>query len=386
MEGHNRVETSFDRIVASLHEAMLDETRWQEASILIDEACGLTGSHLVVFGGHDNDAVWLFDKAYWRGELREDLARDYALNYFPRDERIPSLLALPDRRVAPVADLYTDRELSTSPTYNELLARADARNGLNMRMDGPNGLHIVWALANPTQPDGWNSRQIKLIEHVLPHIRQFVRVRNALAGAEALNASLADLLDNTLAGVICLDWRGKIVQTNDRARAILRGGDGLADRDGFLRARHAKDDVTLGTLLARVLPRTGGEAVTGGSIRVARPAGLPQYALHAIPVAAHRAGFGVGRIAALVLIVEPGVKPAIRPEIVAATLGLSRAESEVAAALAEGLTVPDIARTTYRAESTVRWQIKRIHAKLGLSRQADLVRIVLSLANPAPRR
>ena len=48
--------------------------------------------------------------------------------------------------------------------------------------------------------------------------------------------------------------------------------------------------------------------------------------------------------------------------------------------------MPDIARATYRAESTVRWQIKRIHAKLGLSRQADLVRIVLSLANPAPRR
>ena len=315
------------------------------------------------------------------------MARDYALNYFPRDERIPSLLALPDRRVAPVADLYTDRELRTSPTYNELLARADARNGLNMRMDGPHGLHIVWALANPTEPDGWNSEQIKQIKRLLPHIRQFVRVRNALAGAEALNASLADLLDNTLAGVVCLDWRGKIVQANDRARAILRGGDGLTDRDGFLRARRAEDDFMLGTLLARVLPRTGGDAATGGSIRIARPAGLPQYALHGIPVSRDHAGFGVGRVAALVLIVEPGVRPRpISPEIVAATLGLSRAESEVAAALAEGSTVPDIARTTYRAESTVRWQIKRIHAKLGLSRQADLVRIVLSLANPAPRR
>ena len=108
--------------------------------------------------------------------------------------------------------------------------------------------------------------------------------------------------------------------------------------------------------------------------------------MHGIPVSRDHAGFGVGRVAALVLIVEPGVRPAISPEIIAATLGLSRAESEVAAALAEGSTVPDIARTTYRAESTVRWQIKRIYAKLGLSRQADLVRIVLSLANPAPRR
>ena len=385
MGEQDRVETSFDRIIASLHEAMLDETRWREASILIDEACGLAGSHLVVFGGHDNDAAWLFDKAYWRGEFREELARDYALNYFPRDERIPRIFALPDRRVVRVADLLTDRELRTSPTYNELLAPAGSADGLNIRMDGPHGLHIVWALADSTEPDGWNSRQIKLIERLLPHIRQFVRVRNALAGAEALNSSLADLLGNAQAGVICLDWRGKIVQANDRARAILRGGDGLTDRDGFLRARRTEDDVTLGTLLARVLPRSGGDAATGGSIRVAGPAGLPQYALHAIPVAAHRAGLGVGRIAALVLIVEPGVRPAISPEIVAATLGLSRAESKVAAALAEGSTVPDIAQTMYRAESTVRWQIKRIYAKLGLSRQADLVRIVLSLPRVASR-
>jgi len=82
-----------------------------------------------------------------------------------------------------------------------------------------------------------------------------------------------------------------------------------------------------------------------------------------------------------VLVVEPGAKPAIAPESVAATLGLSKAESEVAAALAEGSTVTDIARTTCRAESSVRWQIKRIHAKLGLSRQTDLVRIVLSVVS-----
>ena len=147
MEEQDRVETPFDRIVAALHEAMLDETRWREASILIDEACGLAGSHLVVLGGDDNDAAWLFDKAYWRGEFREELARDYALNYFPRDERIPRMLALPDRRVVRVADLLTDRELRTSPTYNELLTPAGSADGLNIRMDGPHGLHIVWALA-----------------------------------------------------------------------------------------------------------------------------------------------------------------------------------------------------------------------------------------------
>ena len=104
-----------------------------------------------------------------------------------------------------------------------------------------------------------------MIERLLPHIRQFVRVRQALVGAHALGASLAELLDNTMAGVIYLDWRAMIVQANARARGILRHGDGLADRGGVLRARRAADDVKLGRLLARVLPRSGGQANSEGA-------------------------------------------------------------------------------------------------------------------------
>ena len=58
----------------------------------------------------------------------------------------------------------------------------------------------------------------------------------------------------------------------------------------------------------------------------------------------------------------------MEPEAVAAALGLTRAESRVAAALAEGMSVRDIAAASGRAESTVRWTVKRIHARLGISR------------------
>ncbi len=372
-------QDQFDRIIASLHEAMLDDTRWRETSALIDDACGITGTHLVLVGGdpHDNPQ-WLFDKPYWRGELRADLARDYAENYFPSDERIPRLLRLPDRRVVRVTDIYTERELKLSPTFNELLRRAGARDGLNIRMDGPVGIHICWALANPTTSGGWSSEQIEMIERLLPHIRQFIRVRQALLGAHALGASLSGLLDNMMIGVVCLDWRGMIVQANCRARSILRHNDGLVDRGGFLRAHVAADDRQLRSLLAHAVPRSGAQAA-GGSMTVARSRALPRFVLHVTPVDVHDAGFGIGQVAALVLIVDPTAKPRIDPERVAATLGLTRAESQVAAALAEGSTMREIAADKHRAESTVRELVKRIHAKLGVSRRADLVRMVLSV-------
>ena len=240
-------------------------------------------------------------------------------------------------------------------------------------------------LSDQATSSGCEPEQFAMIERLLPHIRQFVRVRQALTGAAALGASLSGLLDNMLVGVLCLDWRGMIVQANARARDILRHGEGLVDREGFLGARTAEDECRLRRLLAKVLPRFGG-AGSGGSIAVARVSARPRVALHLTPVKLGETGFGFGygHVAALALVVDPLAKPCIDPEHVATTLGLTAAEGHVAAALAGGATIREIATATHRAQSTVQELSKRIHAKLGISRRADLVRMVLSLADPSP--
>ena len=220
-------QDAFDHIVAALHETALNDSLWPRTSTLIDEAVGMWGSHLAVESGHTrDDAEFVFGDAYCRGELVE-MGRMYANIYFPHDERVQRLLRLPDSRVVHVTHVYTEHELQTSPTYNELLSRFGAGNGLNLRMDGPDGLHIIWAFTDPDDPRGWRSEQIALIKQLLPHIRQFVRVRQALASAEALGTSLISLLDNAQLGVLFLDRHGTIVETNTRGLRILRRSDSL---------------------------------------------------------------------------------------------------------------------------------------------------------------
>ncbi len=375
-------QDNFDRIVSALHEAALDDTLWPSTSALIDEAVGMVGTHLLILSGQTRtDLKIIFERSTYSGRPVEwDL--EYAQHYFPHDERVPRFLRLPDSRVVHVPTLYTEQEWKTSPTPNELLRRSHGRNGLNMRLDGPDGLHIAWALADSTDPNGWRSDQIALITSLLPHIRQFVRVRQALARAEALRSSLTQLLDNALIGVLSLNRQGIIVETNTRALRVLRRRDGVVDRDGGLHARFPTDDATLQRLIGRALPRWG-QAASGGSMQVRRASGTLPLTLHISPVE-QRADFGAQRVAVLVLLVDPRERPRIAPASLATALGLTRAESQVAAALAAGHSVRDIAVATSRTQASVRWHIKRMHAKLGLSRQADLVRLVLMTARLSP--
>ena len=371
-------QDAFARILASLYDAMLDDTRWPATSALIDEACGITGNALLVGEGPPDDIRVTFVGLYYRGQRRPDLEREYLDVYQPIDEAIPRVRQLPDSHLVPIKDLYTAEELKTSRTYNEAFRRAQYQHGVNVLLAGPGGSRMTWSLADPVASEGWGSSQIAMVRRLTPHIRQFIRVRQALVRAEAHGTTVTALLDNTRIGVLHLDRRGKIIEVNDRARSILRHGDGLSDRDGVLGALNPYDQLHLEGLVAGALPTA---AVTvSGSMLLARPSGLPPFVVHVKPVGVHQPDYGARHIAALALIVEPGSQHRIDPGLVARTLRLTPMESQVAVWLAEGKSVRDMAEATGRTEGSIYWHLKQIYQRLPVSRQVDLVRLVLSSA------
>ena len=372
-------QDAFERILASLYDAMLDDARWPAASALIDEACGMAGNTVMVGEGPKDDVRALFVGAYCRGQRYQDLEREYLESYYPTDERVPRVRRLPDGRLAHVKELYTTEELKTSPTYNELMGRFERQNSLNVRLDGPDGSHITWGLGDPVDSDGWGSSRLAMVTGLLPHVRQFVRVRQALVRAGARNATVTALLDNPRIGVVHLDRRGRVMAANDRARGILRRGDGLSARGGTLRARAPADQARLERLTGDAL-RACGEAAVSGSMLLRRSSLSPPFVVHVKPVSVPQPDYGARHVAALVLIVEPGRQNRVDPNLVAATLDLTPAETQVAVWLAEGKSVRDMAEATGHTERAIYWHLRQIYQKQSISRQVDLVRLVLSLA------
>lgn len=370
----------FDRILVSLHDAMLDDVHWHATAKLVDEACRTKGNMLGFGERHSqDDAQVFFARICHRGEWRQDWEREYFEVYYPLDERIPRLAQMLDSRLVHVTDLYTDEERKTSPVYNEAMLRAESQNSLHVRLDGPGGSDIGWVICDPRGSEGWETGQVEMIERLLPHIRQFVHVRDVLIGAKALGASLSGLLETIRCGVIHLDQRGRIVEINDRALGILRRADGLSDQGGFLGAWLPDDNASLQRLVARALPPFGSQGFSG-SVTIGRLSRQPRLAVHISPVTDSQLGYRNRRVAALVLVVDPAGQPRINPRLVAESLGLTPTEARVAAMLSEGKTVRDIAATMGRQEGAIHWLLHQIYEKNGISRQVDLVRMVLSLS------
>ena len=372
-------EEHFERILTLLHEAALDEVHWLEAARLINEVIQ-TKSSFLIFSERRlySEVETFFVRSTIDGQRREDIERRYFRDYFLGDEGVPGFKRQPNGQLVHLRDRYTDPEKKTSKTYNLILRDAHAQNGLIVRLTGPGGSQIGWGIGDSTARGGWGSAQLRMISDLLPHVRHFVRVRQALADAEALGSSLADLLDNHRFGVIQIDRQGRIVEANDWARGLLREGDGLFDRDGCLAARIKADNTELQRLLARARAPLGIRA-SAGSMTVRQRAKRTRLAVHVNPVAERPWDNRSRSVAALVLVADAESSARIDPGIVAAALGLTPSESRLAVMLAAGYSVRTIAARTRRTEGTVRWHLNQIYRKRRISRQADLVRLVLSL-------
>ena len=377
-------DDAFERILASLYRAMIADAHWPGTSALIDEACGVGGSGLVVGEGSGGAARIHFARLLYRGEPRPDLAREYLDVHYPHDAGMRRLMGRPEGRLVHLPDLYTEDELKTSPVYNEGWRRLGARKGLSVHFDDADGLRLVWCIADPVGSGDWQPDRLRLIERLAPHVRQFVRVRQALAAADALGAGCGGPArqpphrawwSSTVAGGC---WR-----RTAPALSLLRRGDGLVDRDGVLDARLPGDRRRLRGLLARALPRLWGKPPGGGSMTVERPSGGARLVLHVSPVGRGTADFGGRRVAALVLVVDPARRPRIDPVRVAQVLDLSPSQGRVAALLAEGRSVGEIAEVTGYTAGYVRWILKRIYNKQGVSGQVALVSRVLATDAPA---
>ena len=216
----------FERVLVSLHEAALDPVHWPVAAGLTEEVSGSRGSALGSGGGSWGDATIAFTRVCIGGQRREDLERRYFNEYWHRDERVSRLLRLRHGEVVHNNDLYTDAEKKTSPTYNEFLRDTASQNGLHVRLHGPEGSNILWNLGDPVTRGGWGSAQVETVTRLLPHVRQFVCVRQVLADAGALGRSLIELLDNSRFGVIHLGRHAGIMAANDRRATSCCGATG----------------------------------------------------------------------------------------------------------------------------------------------------------------
>ncbi len=235
--------------------------------------------------------------------------------------------------------------------------------------------HLLYVMFSRSLSKGafWQD-DVDLMRRLLPTLRRGLQAGEKHKRMQSVQRIALDTLDAMPIGVVLLDGGGSVLAANRFAREVMDTESGL-----FMSAAGLGVQLSGGRLKLRDLivggPARGAERSNEAQgFSLPREMGRRAVTLLLVPVKDYPQARDRDDPVAILFIADPQRTVEIDPRRLSRIYGLSRAEARVAALLAGGKRLDDVAATLGLTYETVRKHLKQIFAKTGTERQADLVR------------
>ncbi|WP_156839603.1 helix-turn-helix transcriptional regulator [Novosphingobium aquimarinum] len=288
---------------------------------------------------------------------------DYASRLFTIDP----FTGLPEGQVASFREFVSEEALQRNPAFRDFMSSLEV---LGVDIDLPDRLQLRLRLTRAVHEPPFAREDIERLQQLVPHVRIALQLFERLSSVETEQQIYAGAVAQMAIGVVILNREGKAMRLNSQASAILAKSDGISLRNDTVMFENAD----LGRQLrARLADTQNTEPLT---LRIDRPSGAGDLLLviSRAPGPDHVAA-GVGP-AAVLFLTDPTDTPPIAAEALRDLLGLTPGEAEVAARLADGLSLAEVADRLGISPNTVRAHLRSIFGKTGVKRQSQLIQLV----------
>jgi len=270
--------------------------------------------------------------------------------------------------------------------YNEVMVPQGFRHTLVLGLDGLRHCNAGVILQRTAAQGPFTDEAVRRLQALGGHLRQSLDLHARLLDARGIETGMAEALDHAPTAVLLVDHAGQPVFINRRAEALLRHTTALTARADGIEARTTHDNRAFQrSLRSTIAASLGRESARADGLWLHGTDGRHELHVEIRPMPGASEDDPILRSRGLVAVwLSPlAMTPRPAPSMLRELYDLTVAESEVLALFVEGRDLAEISALRGVELETVRTQVKTIMAKLDVSRQVDLVRLVLS--GPASR-
>lgn len=264
--------------------------------------------------------------------------------------------------------------------YRQYLKPLDLRYILAANIRTDDGVECAFFVSRNHSACDYSAAEKAFIAMLLPHLKRAVDIHSKLDVVESERSLYAGAIDRMLIGTLILDESGKVLKSNSAADALIAEQDGIQLSQGVLQAhcpfenRKLQKAIRLG--LANHL------SAAPSSVEVAtlsRPSGKTPLNVLIRPIPLnYTSEESTQRPAVAVFIRDPVGTSQTSRDTVRKLFNLTRTETELALRMANGLTLDEAADELGIMKNTARAHLRGIFAKTGATRQATLIKTLLS--------
>lgn len=309
----------------------------------------------------------------WGHDFQE--YRTFFYRHATEDPRLSYILSNPGRVICG-EDGVDPEQFHATALYREVVEPMDIEHSLVSYFAQEADMMATIAAMRGRGQGPFGAAEKHRLGLVVPHLRRAFEYYALLDEAKAKVDDIGAALDIVDAGIFLADADLRVTHVNKAGEAMLKTGD-IAIRGGRLAFRDARASRQIGTAVAQALAAARGETTIAHADHMELPRADPdeppyRVSLHPLPE-----GQGPARLAATsqiaVVVRAPGRSAVDAARRLQTTFRFTPAESALAAALADGVSLADHAQRRQVALSTVRSQLKALYEKTDTRRQGELV-------------
>lgn len=314
----------------------------------------------------------------WRvvfaGEAQPAIASTYETFFYAMDP----FVNLPADRMVTVDEVINEADWLKSAIYQEFLKPLNIRYYMGADVGGGNDAICRIRVSRPIGSVPFSEHERALCTLLLPHLKCAVRLRSAQDATEAERTVYAGALERLAIGAVILDKKGRVLKTNRAADEILAERNGISVVQGGLQAAYGSENRELHRLIEQAV---GGHVDRGpgvvGAMSITRTAGHGNLGILVRTAPITEWSDTANRPAAVVVIRDSESRVQASQALMKRLYSLTPAESTLTLKLLDGLTVDEAAEELSISRNTARCQLRAIFAKTGVTRQTELLRLLL---------
>ena len=277
-----------------------------------------------------------------------------------------------DKVHAPGGDLVHAAGESLAPPESIVL-------GCFISRDKPAGSLVAIQYSEKRDPAApWDAAMLR---RLAPHLRRAFDLHKQYLTLNVQRAATIRVLDHLPVGVLLVDPRGRVLTMNTCAKAMVAEADGLAvDRSG-VRADSRQETATLRALIRAAADAGNGEnGDASGALSLSRPSMRRPFWALVTSLRGHLADEEATPAIVALFVSDPERQYQVPAEVLERFFGLTPAEIRLLEALVNGMSLEDAADEFQLSKNTLRTQLHQIFRKTQTSRQAEVIKLVLSSA------
>lgn len=380
LQSHSSNNLGMPGLIRSVYDAALDAKRWQE--FLARFAVEFSSQTTMIFGHDFSDRSvevtgGVAPLAAHHG-VGDDAMASFATHYcrtnvWTEDERLHH-----EGQLVNGSKFYPDQHLPKTEWHCDWLRPLDLFYTLAAVVEKRAHRSFNVTAVRSKRCGPYTAEEETRLQLLVPHLQTAFALHRRLHRAEALAHASLSILDDLPMGVVLLGEGASLLHANARAHSLAQksGLLRISEREGLHAVLHA-DDVRLQTAIQSVMAtRVGTPLSAGNGLRLHNLAGDELHVMVA-PLPRWSEPFGTHACGA-VFISNPTAVLQSLDGVLRSLYRLTPAEARLAQGLVNGLTLQEYADQQALSIHTVRSQFRATSAKVGVGRQTDFVRTILT--------